>query len=137
MEGIAVLAILTLLIILIWFSYYFGYRILDASSSVRSADGTVVEKEYIPSHSKVVNKTVVRNHGDSGFESTRYDIPDEIQVAEEYLFHIDLNGRLIVTPVTDKLYDSTNQGDRIFVKYSQGRFSKRIYLKEIKPLQKL
>lgn len=132
MEGLIILVTLTLLVILIWFGSRFRYKILDAFSPVKSEYGVVVEKEYIPPHSKIVTKTVVRSFSGSDFGSTSYNIPAEVEIPEKCMFHINLNGKLLVTPVASKLYDSVTQGDRILVKYSQGRFSKKIYLKKIK-----
>lgn len=131
---VAVLVILTFLLIFSWLAYHFGYKILDAFSAVRKEYGTVVEKEYIPSYSKIIKTTVVRD-SDAGFGSTSYEIPDQIEVPEEHIFHIKLNENFIVTPVKAKLYDRINQGEQVLVKYSQGRFSKRIYLKAIKHMQ--
>jgi hypothetical protein len=130
MDGITVLIVLSLVLSLIWHEYDSGCKILDAFSVVRSEYGILVEKEYTPPQSKIVTKRIVRNHGD--FSGTSYDILEEIEVPEKCVLHINLKGRIIVTSVTSKLYDSVNQGDRIFVRYSQERFSKNIYPKEVK-----
>ena len=61
--------------------------------------------------------------------------PDEIQLPEKCIFHIKLNGEVFITSVTDTLYDSVSEGDRVFVRYSQERFSKKIHLKKIKSSQ--
>lgn len=131
MEGVTILIVLALLLPLVWLGYHFGYKVLDAFSPVKSEHGIIVEKEYIPPQLKIISKRVIRSHADHN--STSYDIPDEIQLPEKCILHIELNGKIIVAPVTGKVYDSLNQGDSILVRYSQGRVSQKIYLKEIKP----
>jgi hypothetical protein len=132
--GIIILIVLFTLVVLVWFGQQFGYRVLDLFSPVKSERGTVAEKEYIPSRSKIVSKRVTHLH--EGFGSTSYDIPEEIQVPEKCILHIKLNDKTndeaIVAPVSKKLYRSLDQGEGVTVWYSQGRFSKKIYFKKVR-----
>lgn len=130
MAGITIFMVLSLLLSLVWLGYHFGYKILDAFSPVKSEYGMIVEKEYIPPQLKIVTKRVIRHHED--FSPTSYDIPDEVQLPEKCILHIKLNEKIIVAPVTSKVYDGLNQGDSVLVRYSQGRFSKNIYLKQVR-----
>ncbi|MBD1867793.1 hypothetical protein H6F95_10885 [Cyanobacteria bacterium FACHB-471] len=130
--GTAILIVLFTLVVLIWFGHQFGYKVLDLFSRVKNERGILTEKEYIPSRTKIVNKRVVRNH--EGFNSTVYDIPDEIQLPEKCILHIKLNEEVIVAPVSKKLYRTLEQGDSVTVWYSQGRFSKKIYFKKVRRL---
>jgi hypothetical protein len=129
MDFIVLLTAIVLLLPAFWVLSHFNYRILDAFSSVRKEYGIISEKEYIIPRTKIVTKRVYRSHED--FNATISEIPKEIQVPEKFIFHIKLNGRIIATPVPENLYESMNQGDSICVKYSQGRFSKNIYIKKV------
>ncbi len=128
MEGIIILAAL-LLLLWFWFKYQADYNILDTFSPVKTEYGIIVEKEYIPSQSRIIIRKVTHTH--KGFSRTSYDVPTEIQVLEKCILHINLSERSVVASVSGKMYDSVNKGDSIFVRYSQGRFSKNIYLKKV------
>lgn len=128
--GILILIVLFTLLVLVWFGHQFGYKILDLFSPVKSERGTIAEKEYIPTRSKIVSKRVTHHH--EGFSSTSYDIPEEVQTPEKCILHIKLNDEAIVAPVNKKLYCSLDQGDGVTVWYSRGRFSKKIYFKKVR-----
>lgn len=128
--GILILIVLFTLLVLIWFGHQFGYKVLDLFSLVKSEHGVIAEKEYVPSRTKIVNRTIIRTHDE--FSSTKYDIPQEIQIPEKYILHIKLNEEIIVTPITQKTYRALEQGDSVLVSYAQGRFSKKIYFKKLR-----
>ena len=132
MGGIAILIGLSFLLALLWMGYHFGYTVLDAFSPVRNEYGVIAEKEYIPPRSKIVTKRVVRTHED--FDPTSYDTLEEVELPEKCILHIKLNGQIVTTPVTGKMYDSVNRDDSVLVRYSRGRFSKNIYLKKVERL---
>jgi len=129
MEGIIIL-VAFILLLGFWFKYQSDYNILDIFSPVKTEYGVITEKEYIPPQMRIITRKIIHTHKDFG--RTSYDVSKEIQVHEKSLLYIKLGEKILITLVTNKIYENVNRGDYIFVRYSQGRFSKNIYLKKVR-----
>jgi phosphoribosylformylglycinamidine (FGAM) synthase-like amidotransferase family enzyme len=125
-EALISLVVLSLFVWFVWWA-------IDSSGQVKTGYGIIVKKEFVPAHTTITTQTHTQYHtvGNQTYTTT-HTTPQVNYVPDAYSLQISVDRSIGRIYVKKDLYNSIDEGSRVCVRYSEGRLSKNLYLKEVR-----